>query len=111
MSLRRREPRDERGFTLIELMIVMMVIGILGGIVLFGIGAFQGQATTSRDEANAQQCRRVIEIYEARHNGDVPHTWDDLDGEHVLTAAPPGGCADQLGQSAQATAVQGRPSP
>jgi len=89
----------------------MVVIGVLASIVLYGVGAFQGQATRSRDDANAQQCLRVIAAYEFHHNGALPHTWDDLDSEKLLTAEPPGSCADQLAASAQATAVQAPSNP
>jgi len=53
---RTSELRKEQGFTLIELMIVMVVLGILAGIVLFAVGNFQDDANTSRDDANTRIC-------------------------------------------------------
>jgi general secretion pathway protein G len=49
-------PRRQDGFTLIELMIVMVVLGILAGIVLFAVGPFQTSANTSKTKANAVIC-------------------------------------------------------
>jgi prepilin-type N-terminal cleavage/methylation domain-containing protein len=48
--------RNEEGFTLIELMIVMVVLGILAGIVLFAIQPFQDSATKSKANANSSIC-------------------------------------------------------
>jgi general secretion pathway protein G len=64
--------RREEGFTLIELMIVMVVIGILAGIVLFAVGNFQTDAQKSRDVANCNIRRTAIAAYQAGHNGDAP---------------------------------------
>jgi prepilin-type N-terminal cleavage/methylation domain-containing protein len=47
---------NEEGFTLIELMIVMVVLGILAGIVLFAVGPFQSSATKSKANTNSSIC-------------------------------------------------------
>jgi prepilin-type N-terminal cleavage/methylation domain-containing protein len=62
----------EEGFTLIELMIVMVVLGILAGIVLFAVGTFQSDAETSKNAANTRQCKTAIAAYKAKNSGASP---------------------------------------
>jgi general secretion pathway protein G len=90
-----REAPTEGGFTLIELMIVMVVIGVLGGIVLFGLGGFQSQAEDSRDGGNAKQCATAIAIYKVQHAGESPTAYDELvneRGEYYLVNPPSDYC-------------------
>jgi prepilin-type N-terminal cleavage/methylation domain-containing protein len=55
----------EEGFTLIELMIVMVVLGILAGIVIFATGGFQQGAENATDEANDKICDTARAAYAA----------------------------------------------
>jgi prepilin-type N-terminal cleavage/methylation domain-containing protein len=82
--------RDEAGFTLIELMVVMLVIGVLGTIVLMAVGTFQHDAEGSRDVANAKQCATAMSVYRARHDGAAPTSWSDIAG--YLASSPPDRC-------------------
>jgi general secretion pathway protein G len=41
----RKRTRDERGFSLIELLVVIVVLGVLAGIVVFALG---GTSSSSR---------------------------------------------------------------
>jgi prepilin-type N-terminal cleavage/methylation domain-containing protein len=56
MNTMSRLRSEEQGFTLIELMIVMIVLGILAGIVLFSVGAFDDDAESAKDDANDRIC-------------------------------------------------------
>lgn len=83
-----RDPEArERGFTLIELMIVMIVLGTLGGIVLIAVGTARDDAEGTRARSDAHQCDTAVAAFTARHgtppdgpgdlavffvNGDVP---------------------------------------
>ena len=79
--------KHEEGFTLIELMIVMVVLGILAGIVLFAVGTFESDAETARDDANDRQCDTAIAAYKAANSGADPTNPDQLDG--YFTGTPP----------------------
>jgi general secretion pathway protein G len=72
----------ENGFTLIELMIVMVVLGILAGLILFAVGPFKDAATTARTKANTDSCATAKVAADA--------TEDTLDTAHNFAA----GCTD-----------------
>jgi general secretion pathway protein G len=62
----------KNGFTLVELMIVVTILGILAAIV---IPEFQGHASESRESAAKSSLHTVrcqIELYKTQHNGTNP---------------------------------------
>jgi prepilin-type N-terminal cleavage/methylation domain-containing protein len=86
-----RSQREE-GFTLIELMIVMVVIGILAGIVLFAIGTFQTDATTATKNTNDRICTTAAAAYKAAAaNGGA--TGDAAWVKYFDASKPPTQCA------------------
>ena len=66
---------EEEGFTLIELMIVMIVLGILAGIVLFAVGSFDEDAEDARDSANTRICETAFAASEAKYGN--PDNWEE----------------------------------
>ncbi|MEI8082861.1 MAG: prepilin-type N-terminal cleavage/methylation domain-containing protein [Actinomycetes bacterium] len=55
----------QSGFTLIELLISVVVIGILAGIVVFGVVSFRNDANNSADLANLKILNNASAAYEA----------------------------------------------
>ena len=69
----------EKGFTLIEILIVVAIIGILASVVLVGLGPVQRQGRDSRRISDLRQVQNGLELYFNR-NGRYPAgtTWTDL---------------------------------
>lgn len=85
---------SRKGFTLIEMLIVVMVIGILASAVLVGLGSVQKGARDSRRVSDLKQVQNALELYfnrcgfypgmaDCTGSGGGPRDWEDL--ESVLS--------------------------
>lgn len=75
-----------RGFTLIELMIVIVVIGILAAIVIPNMVEFRERAMEGSTKANMHTLQVTTEDYGVLNDGVFPST---LDGSHIANTLPP----------------------
>ena len=57
--------KDERGFTIVELLIVIVVIAILAAIVIVAYNGIQQRAHTATARSNAEGVQKVVEAYAA----------------------------------------------
>lgn len=76
-------PKMKRGFSLIEVLIVVAILGILAAIVLPKFQSHTQQAKEAAAKDNLRILRQQIELYAAQHNG-VPPGYPNGD----TTAAP-----------------------
>ncbi len=60
-----RARRNQRGFTLIELIVVVTIIGILAGIALVNVSTAQRKAREAALRANLNQMRKAIDDFYA----------------------------------------------
>jgi prepilin-type N-terminal cleavage/methylation domain-containing protein len=82
-------PAGERGFTLVELLVVVVVLGILSGIVLFGVARFRGDATLAACKADLATVAIAADTYDAR-NGSYPTDVATLVSGQYLKSTPSG---------------------
>ena len=87
----RRANQKRRGFTLIEILIVVVILGILAAIVVPQFTNASQEATASSIRSQLQTLRGQIELYRVRNGGTLPTGFDDL-------LSPPAGQAPYLTQ-------------
>lgn len=72
MSFQTRANRSEQGFTLVELLIVVIILGILAAVV---IPQFNSAASESKESAlmsNLATVRQAIEMFKVQHDDAFP---------------------------------------
>lgn len=74
-----------KGFTLIEMLIVVAIIGILASVVIIGIGPAQKKGRDSRRAADLRETQTGLELY-FNKNGVYPKTGTDVSNWASLQA-------------------------
>lgn len=90
-----------KGFTLVEILIVVVILGILAAIVIPQFTSASESAKLSSTVTQLQSLRSQLELYQLEHNGNYPGTtpttsaafvssadfWADLTGETDVSGA------------------------
>ena len=63
--------KNEKGFTLVELIVVIAILGVLAALIVPRIVGNVGEATLEREVANARTLASEITVYNAQHNTDI----------------------------------------
>src|SRR6266536_2315222 len=82
--------RDEAGFTLIELMIVIVILGVLAGIVIFAVGGITNTGNLAACKSDVKTVDVAVEAFRAK-NGSYPADLDPTlttDPNRFLRAQP-----------------------
>lgn len=91
---------NTRGFTIVELLIVIVVIAVLAAIAIVAFNGAQARASFSRYQADMKSIVKALELYKAE-NGSYPVTtnqdgctyhwcgWDQVTGDDFITGLSP----------------------
>jgi len=71
------------GFTLVEILIVVIILGILAAIVIPQFTEASTDAKNSSLDSNLQALRSQFELYKVQHNDQYP--WQNADGSVDIT--------------------------
>jgi prepilin-type N-terminal cleavage/methylation domain-containing protein len=83
--MRKHVPTDQSGFTLMEILIVVILLGILAMVVVPQITNSSEDTKVSTLQSNLGQLRSLLEIYYAQHNETYPGEVD-VDGSSTPDA-------------------------
>ena len=85
--MHRTNRRRDRGFTLMELMVVIVILGLLAGIVAMNFDKVLGNAKRDTCKINIKQLGQVVENFRLT-KGRLPDSLDELVSAELINEVP-----------------------
>ena len=80
---------QDKGFTLVELLIVIVILGILATVTVFAVRGITDQGRTSACQADKKTIQTAIEAYYAQNGtGTVPTEADLVSADFLVEESP-----------------------
>ena len=76
--------KQDKGFTLVELLIVIVILGILATVTVFAVRGITDQGQTSACAADEKTLQVAVEAYFAQEGGTTIPTFDDGTTDTVI---------------------------
>lgn len=83
--------KKHRGFTIVELLIVIVVIAILAAITVVAFNGIQARARDATRQSDIRQVQKLVEMYYAEH-GEYPKTADSISTPAATTVRSDANC-------------------
>jgi general secretion pathway protein G len=80
--------RSDSGFTLTELLIVIVILGVLTGIVVFAVGAFTDRGELAACKADVKTVQSAAEAYRAQNNDYAANAAALVSGGYLKSLPP-----------------------
>lgn len=77
--------RSQRGFSLLELMVVTIILGLLMGAVMPALSSMTRRAKNSRLKYNARVVQSIAEGFKLDHNGSIPSSREEMCASATFT--------------------------
>lgn len=78
-----KRTKGDKGFTLIELIVVIAVLGVLATLIIPRVVGVQSEAETAAMEANEKIIRNALERYYLDNDEKYPVTLEELEGGYL----------------------------